>query len=113
MSVYGTILTNNSFDIHEIEDTETSIVRGPSTVRLSYKHDGKLIQYVKQLDNPVIPQPGSLLVAKHGVLVATKDRMNHRTVAKLLADISQAQDQKSVQVGLINKKAYLLPVQIM
>ena len=113
MSVYGTIIDSHSFDIHQIEDTQTSIVRGPTETRLSYKHDGKLIQYIKLLDNPIITKAGSLCVAKHGVLCSTSDRMNHRTIAKLLADISQAQDQKEVQVGLVNKTAYLLPVQLL
>ena len=81
MSVYGTIINNQSFDIHDIDDTETSTVRGPTTTRLSYKHDGKLIQFVKQLNDPVLTKAGALLVAKHGVLCATNDRRNHRTVA--------------------------------
>ena len=112
MSVYGKLI-DNGFDILDIEETDTSLVRGPQMVRLSYKHDGKLIQYVKNLNQPVITNSGSLLVANHGVLVGTKDRLNHRTVAKLLADISQAQDQKQIPVGLVNKTAYLLPVQIL
>ena len=103
----------DQFDIHDIAETDTSLTRGPLTVRFSYKHDGKLIQYVKTLPAPHLCQAGSLLVAKHGVLVSTNDRQSQRTVAKLLADISQAQESKQVQVGLLQKTAYLLPVQML
>ena len=111
MSVYGKLL-NNTFDILNIEETDTSLVRDPTTVRLSYKHDGKLIQYVKVLSQPHVTSKGSLLVSKHGVLMSTGDRINQRVVGKLLADVSQAQESKQVQIGLVNKTAYLLPVQL-
>ena len=111
MSVYGK-LVNDTFDILDIEETDTSLVRNPDMIRFTYKHDGKLIQYVKTVDTPVVPLAGSLLVSKHGVLVSTYDRKNNRTVAKLLANISQAHRSKSVTIGHLTKTAHLLPVEL-
>ena len=53
MSVYGK-LVNDTFDILDIDESDTSLVRNPDMIRFTYKHDGKLIQYVKTVDTPVI-----------------------------------------------------------
>ena len=111
MSVYGKLLDDN-FDILGIDESDTSLVRNPVSISLTYKHDGKLIQFVKVLDTPSQVQAGSLLVAKHGVLIGTKDRKHKSTVAKLLANISESHQQKYISVGFSTKTAHLLPVEL-
>ena len=111
MTIYG-ILANGTFDIIDQEETMSSITRNPTTVRLSYRDEqNRLIVFEK--NGTVAATTGSLLVAKDGALMPTKDRRGPRTVAKLLADPSSAIETKTQMVGLINKTLHLLPVQIL
>lgn len=110
--IVGKLLTHNTFDIFDLEETASSIYRSPDMCRLSYKDEnGKLVQYVKT--SPTMNmQKGDLLVTYHDMLMPTADRRSRRTVAKLLADASQATETKEVTIGVTKFTALLLPVQI-
>ena len=81
-------------------------------VRLSFKDENnQLIQYVKTTPQQTMTK-GDLLVAYNDVLMPTGDRATPRTVAKLLADGSQATETKTIVIGLTSYNVKLLPVEI-
>ena len=89
MTVYGTLM-GDTFDIHDIVETNTSLVRNKTTVRFSYKDENnKLISYVKSTDAHVAG-PGDLLVVRDSVLMPVLDRKSKLTVAKLLSTFEKA-----------------------
>ena len=105
-------VTNDGFDILNVAETNTSIVRQQNLVRLSWKdEENRLIQLVKNA--PASVQIGTLLVARGNALVPTGDSHNNRTVAKLLAPYSSSTETKQVTIGGVTYTAHLLPVQIM
>lgn len=107
MTVYGTLM-GGTFDIHGIAETNVSLVRNKSTIRLTYKDEqNRLISFVKSDEH--LPKSGDLLVVKNGVLMPIRDRHSTVTVAKLLADFNTSTQTKIIN----NKTAHLLPVQIM
>lgn len=104
-------LTSNGFDILDVVETNTSIVRRPDLVRLSYQDDlGQLIQLVKtdQANTDI----GTLLVSHGNCLMPTGDKQSNRTVAKLLAPLASAIETKQVTVDGKQFTAHLLPVQL-
>ena len=110
--ISGQLIGHNSFDILNLEETQSSLFRSPTMVRLSYKDENnKLIQYVKTTPS-ITAATGDYLVAYNGLLMPTADRQSVKTVAKLLASPSTATQSKTVQIGLINHTALLLPVQL-
>ena len=110
--IIGNLISHNSFDILDLEETQSSLYRSPTMVRLSYKdEENRLIQYVKTSPAQVM-QRGDLLVAYDNVLMPTADRKSRVTVAKLLADGDNATETKNIQIGFTNHTAKLLPVEI-
>lgn len=101
-------ITPTGFDILDVADTNTSIVRGPNVVRLSYSANGQLIQLVK--NDQATTDIGTLLVAHGHCLMPTGDKQSHRTVAKLLA--SNATETKQVSIDGRQFTASLLPCQL-
>ena len=111
--IVGKILSHNTFDIFDLEETASSIYRSPDMVRLSYKDENnRLVQYVKTTATPMQMSKGDLLVTFNDVLMPTADRHSLRTVGKLLADPSQASETKDITIGFTTYSAYLLPVQL-
>ena len=110
--IIGKLIGHNSFDILDLEETQSSLYRSPSMVRLSYKNENnQLIQYTKVSDLHV-PRKGDLLTTFHGLLLPTRDRPNIRTVAKLLADGANAVETKTITIGVTTYTLKLLPVEI-
>ena len=98
------------FDILDMEETNTSLVRNKNQVQISWSSSG-LIQLVK--NETATTDIGTLLVAHGDVLAPTGDRQSTRTVARLLAPKEQAVETKQVQLpDGSTKTAYLLPVQL-
>ena len=111
MTVYGTLI-GDTFDIHDIDETNASLTRNKTTVRFTYKdEENKLISYVKS-SAAHTAGPGCLLVVRDSILMPVLDRKSNTTVAKLLAPFEQASASKSVAVGLVNKTAFLVPVEL-
>ena len=107
MTVYGTLM-GNTFDIHGIAETNVSLVRNKTTIRLTYKDEqNRLVSFVKSTEHS--PKAGDLLVVKNGVLIPIRDRQSTVTVAKLLADFNASTQTKIIN----NKTAHLLPVKMM
>ena len=110
--IIGKIIGHNSFDILDLEETQSSLYRSPTMVRLSYKdEENRLIQYTK-ISEANVPKRGDLLTTFHGLLLPTRDRLNTRTVAKLLANAEDAVETKAVTIGVTTCTAKLLPVEI-
>ena len=110
--IIGKLVNHNSFDILDLEETQSSLYRSPTIVRLSYKdEENRLIQYTK-VSEPHVPRKGDLLTTFHGLLLPTRDRPNTRTVAKLLANGEDAVETKAVTIGVTTYTAKLLPVEI-
>jgi len=104
-------LTQSGFDILDLLETDTSIIRQSNLVRLSWKDENNnLIQLVK--DTVASPDIGTLLVSHGNCLLPTGDRQSSRTVGKLLAPVTASTQQKNVTIGGTNYTAHLLPVQI-
>ena len=101
----------DTFDIHDIVETASSLTRNKTTVRFTYKdEDNRLISYVKT-SSAHTAGPGDLLVVYNDVLMPVLDRKSKGTVAKLLAPYEKATQSKTITVGIVNKTAFLLPVE--
>ena len=110
--MYVAQLTANGFDILNVAETDTSIVRQSNFVRLSWKdEENRLVQLVKNLQ--ATAAIGTLLVARGSYLLPTGDTQSNVTVAKLLAPMSAATDTKQVTIDGVTYTAKLLPVQIL
>jgi len=104
-------LTSGGFDILNMDETNTSIVRQSDMVRLSWKdEENRLIQLVKTAQASA--SIGTLLVARGNALVPTGDSHSSRTVAKLLAPISASSETKQITIQGVVYTAHLLPVQV-
>lgn len=103
-------LTANGFDILNVEETQTSIIRQPNMVRLSWSEDNRLIQLVKTI--PASAGIGTMLVAKGSCLLPTGDAHSGATVAKLLAPLSASSETKQVVIDGVTYTAHLLPVEL-
>ena len=104
--------TVTGFDILGFEETETSMIRNETLVRLSWKNEeNQLVQLVKAV--PMEPTIGTLLISRGNCLLPTGDRRSTRTVAKLLAAPDAATQEKSVTIGGTTYIAKLLPVQLL
>ena len=105
-------ITQNGFDILDVAETNTSIVRNPSLVRLSYNDaSGRLIQLVK--NHQAVTDIGTLLVSHGDCLLPTGDKQSSRTAGKLLAPFASAVETKNVTIGGRSYTASLLPVQLL
>ena len=104
-------ITNDGFDILDVVETNTSIIRRPDLVRLSYTDNlGQLVQLVKT--DQASTDIGTLLVSHGNCLLPTGDKQSNRTVAKLLAPLASAIETKQVTVGSKQFTAHLLPIQL-
>ena len=111
MTVYGTLI-GDTFDIHDIAETNASLTRNKTTVRFTFKdEENRLISYVKTRPAHTAG-PGCLLVVRDSMFMPVLDRQSNPTVAKLLAPFEQASESKTVTVGLVNKTAFLVPVEL-
>ena len=96
----------------DINETNASLTRNKTTVRFRYKdEENRLISYVKS-SAAHTAGPDCLLVVRDSILMPVLDRKSNTTVAKLLAPFEQASASKSVAVGLVNKTAFLVPVEL-
>ena len=110
--IVADLVSHNSFDVANLEETQSSIYRSKEMVWLSYKdEDNRLVQYVKT-SAPLSMSAGDLLVTIDDVLMPTHDRKSQRTVAKLLANGGESVEEKQITIGLTNYTAKLLPVQL-
>ena len=106
------IRTVGGFDLIDIPETNTSMVRDQGQVRLTWNNEnGQLEQLVKS--EAAVTGIGSLLVSKGNCLLPTGDRQSNRTVAKLLAPPEQAVKTKQVVIDGTTYTAMLLPVQLL
>ena len=105
-------ITNNGFDLLNSEtESNTSLVRNTSQVRITYSDNG-LIQLIK--NDVATSGIGTLLVSNGNVLQPTGDAKTKITVAKLLAPFSEATETKQVELANgSTTTAYLLPVQLL
>ena len=110
--IIGNLIGHNSFDVIDLMETQSSIYRSNSMVRLSYKdEDNRLVQFVKTSPQLSMSK-GDLLVTYDDVLMPTHDRKSQRTVAKLLANGDQSVETKQVTIGVTNYTAKLMPVEL-
>ena len=100
-------LTPTGFDLVDLPDTNTSLVRTKDMVRLSYIQNGTLIQLVKNESASL--KIGSSLTSSHSCLVGS----SNTPIAKLLATPDQALRIKTVTIDGVERTASLLPVQIL
>ena len=104
--------TESGFDLLELDETATSLVRNQSQVRLSFTNENwNLEQFVKEED--AVTGIGTLLVSKGDCLLPTGDRQSARTVGKLLAAAANAVKTKIVVIDGTTYTARLLPVQLL
>ena len=110
--IHAILNNDNTFDILGVDETESSISRSPTYVRLTYKDEqNRLITFEKI--QPALTTKGSLLcVGQNGTLIPTMDRLSLSTVARLVAHPDSATETKNIQIGLLNKTLYLLPVEM-
>ena len=105
-------ITNTGFDILDVAETNTSIIRNQNMVRLSYSDEnGQLVQLVKA--DVASTDIGTLLVSEGNCLLPTGDKQSKRTCAKLLAPLASAIETKQVTIGAKQYTAHLLPIQLL
>ena len=98
--------TDNGFDILNRNDTNTSILRDASHVRISWTENGVLYQLRK--NTPVTLGVGTLLTTRGNCFVPTGDA--HVATAKLVS--TQVVRQKQVTVNGQTYTANLMSVQL-
>ena len=108
--ITGKLLSHNSFDILDLDETQSSLYRSPDLVRLSFKDENNnLVQYTKTSATRT-PTKGDLLVVFNNVFMPTGDRRSNRTAAKLLANSDQSTQSKQITIGFTTYTLKLLPI---
>ena len=106
------IRTVDGFDLIDLIETGTSMVRDPGQVRLTWTNESSQLEQLVKTE-AAVTGIGSLLVSKGNCLLPTGDRQSSRTVAKLLAGPEQAVRTKEVVIDGTTFTARLLPVQLL